>query len=144
MGWQLGGSCFYPGHPFSYFSSPPPLPARLRHAPAPVRAAPPPQDLGQVLLGYYTIPSSINRPIESVINPQGLQLRALRRVWNRGDGRTKFMYLARHAVPTPDASGRSLDGLMASVFADLDEADLPPGPWSQQLTPTPADARGRT
>lgn len=49
------------------------------------------QTAGHVLLGYYVLPSHIDQPIESTINPQGLAVRSKRRVWNTGDGRLKFL-----------------------------------------------------
>uniref|UniRef100_A0A383W1D6 Uncharacterized protein n=1 Tax=Tetradesmus obliquus TaxID=3088 RepID=A0A383W1D6_TETOB len=51
------------------------------------------QSAGDVLLGYYVLPSHIDQPIESTINPQGLAARSVQRVWNTGDGRLKFMVI---------------------------------------------------
>lgn len=51
------------------------------------------QAAGHVLIGYYVLPSHIDQPIESTINPQGLAVRCKRRVWNTGDGRLKFLII---------------------------------------------------
>jgi hypothetical protein len=51
------------------------------------------QAAGHVLMGYYVLPSHIDQPIESTINPQGLAVRSKRRVWNNGDGRLKFLII---------------------------------------------------
>lgn len=48
----------------------------------------------QVLMGYMTIPSSVDQPLDLVINPQGNEARSKTRVWNQGDLRTKFISLA--------------------------------------------------
>jgi hypothetical protein len=51
------------------------------------------QAAGHVLMGYYVLPSHIDQPIESTINPQGLAVRSKKRVWNNGDGRLKFLII---------------------------------------------------
>eukprot|EP00878_Enallax_costatus_P037607 GHUV01042494.1.p1 GENE.GHUV01042494.1~~GHUV01042494.1.p1 ORF type:complete len:301 (+),score=77.35 GHUV01042494.1:33-935(+) len=56
------------------------------------------QAAGDVLLGYYVLPSAIDQPIESTINPQGLATRSKQRVWNTGDGRLKFMIIRDKAT----------------------------------------------
>ncbi|KAK9800761.1 hypothetical protein WJX73_008207 [Symbiochloris irregularis] len=48
----------------------------------------------QVLMGYITIPSTVDQPLDLVINPQGNEARSKVRVWNQGDLRTKFISLA--------------------------------------------------
>lgn len=51
------------------------------------------QASGHVLIGYYVLPSHVDQPIESTINPQGLAVRSKKRVWNTGDGRLKFLVI---------------------------------------------------
>ena len=51
--------------------------------------------IGQVLMGYVTIPSTVDQPLDLVVNPQGAATRSRPRVWNRGDKRTKLISLAR-------------------------------------------------
>jgi hypothetical protein len=56
------------------------------------------QLLGHVLLGYYVLPAAAADPIEAVLCPLG-EMRAERRVWNKGDNRLKFIVLqVRHAM----------------------------------------------
>lgn len=52
-----------------------------------------------MLLGYYILPSHIDQPIESTINPMGLPVRSKRRVWNTGDGRLKFIIIRWVSLP---------------------------------------------
>jgi hypothetical protein len=46
-------------------------------------------------MGYYVLPSHIDQPIESTINPQGLAVRSKKRVWNNGDGRLTLLIIRR-------------------------------------------------
>jgi hypothetical protein len=66
------------------------------------------QAAGHVLIGYYVLPSHIDQPIESTINPQGLAVRCKRRVWNTGDGRLKFLIIRCVCIMLVCASTDSL------------------------------------
>ena len=37
-----------------------------------------------VQVGYYAIPVALDEPLESVVNPIGMELRSRKRVWNHG------------------------------------------------------------
>lgn len=51
------------------------------------------QAAGFLLLGYYILPSRMDQPIESTVNPVGLAARSRKRVWNTGEGRLKFIII---------------------------------------------------
>jgi len=46
-----------------------------------------------VLLGYYILPCRMDQPIESTVNPVGLEVRSRKRVWNTPEGRLKFIVI---------------------------------------------------
>lgn len=46
-----------------------------------------------MLLGYYILPSRMDQPIESTVNPVGLEVRSIKREWNTADGRLKFIVI---------------------------------------------------
>ncbi|KAG2488904.1 hypothetical protein HYH03_012534 [Edaphochlamys debaryana] len=64
----------------------------------------------QILVGYYQLPTSIDEPLTTVINPRGLRARTAPRVWNRnGNCLTKFILLrqrpaAKAAAPPADTA----------------------------------------
>eukprot|EP00877_Chromochloris_zofingiensis_P015032 jgi/Chrzof1/9783/Cz04g15180.t1 len=68
------------------------------------------QEQQDLVLGYYTIPDQIDKPIESVINPQGLELRSRKRVWNNGDGRLKFVIFRDKECGTWSLFDSSVEG----------------------------------
>ena len=41
----------------------------------------------QVLVGFYDIPKSVEQPLQLVINPEGVEARGRKVVWNRNDNR---------------------------------------------------------
>eukprot|EP00798_Chlamydomonas_sp_ICE-L_P003835 gene3835-13903_t len=51
------------------------------------------QNLGMVLLGYYFLPSSLDAPVQSVINPMGADERSRLKVWDMGDMSHKFVVI---------------------------------------------------
>lgn len=60
--------------------------------------------LRHVLVGFYELPSSPNKPLKLVVNPQGIAARTEKRIWNIGNGRVKLLALTR----VPEKPGRPL------------------------------------
>ncbi|KAK9810370.1 hypothetical protein WJX72_009592 [[Myrmecia] bisecta] len=60
--------------------------------------------VGQIMYGFYNIPSSTDAPIDIVINPEGDEFRSKRRVWNQGDSRRKVITMAPKREPDEDLS----------------------------------------
>jgi len=44
-------------------------------------------------MGWYRLPDKMDEPIESIFNPQGVELRGRKREWNLGDGGLKFIII---------------------------------------------------
>ena len=57
-------------------------------------------------MGYVTIPTTVDQPLDLIINPQGDEMRSTKHVWNKGDQRTKLISLAPIVLPSamPSAS----------------------------------------
>lgn len=49
--------------------------------------------VGQVLLGFYNIPTSMDEVLNIMVNPGGQEERSRARVWNAGDARCKLITL---------------------------------------------------
>ena len=47
----------------------------------------------QTLMGYYDIPTTVDSPLNLVVNPEGNEERCRRVVWNNGDSRCGQSYL---------------------------------------------------
>lgn len=67
----------------------------------------------ELLVGYYAIPEELDEPLESIINPVGVEARCQRRVWNTGNGMLKFIII-RNKMSSPGAGSPS-----SSSFDDL-------------------------
>eukprot|EP00891_Asterochloris_glomerata_P004631 jgi/Astpho2/4631/Aster-x0209 len=52
------------------------------------------ETVGQILFAYFQIPSTMDSPLDLVVNPEGNEARSQRRVWNSGDSRCKLICLA--------------------------------------------------
>lgn len=50
--------------------------------------------MSQTLLGSYTIPATVDAPLNLAVNPWGLEERSRRFVWNAGDNRRKMITLS--------------------------------------------------
>ena len=48
----------------------------------------------QTLLGYYILPTAVDEVLSIEVNPGGYEERAIKRVWNSGDGRCKLITLS--------------------------------------------------
>lgn len=53
--------------------------------------------MGQTLMGWYVIPTTVDRPLNLVVNPRGEEERSRLAVWNAGDNRRKVITLADKA-----------------------------------------------
>lgn len=60
--------------------------------------------LRHVLVGFYELPSSTDKPLKLVVNPQGVAARTEKRIWNIGNGRVKLLALTQ----VPEKPGRPL------------------------------------
>ena len=49
--------------------------------------------IGQVLMGVYDLPASMDEVLNIVVNPQGEEERSKERIWNAGDARCKLVTL---------------------------------------------------
>ncbi|KAF6266640.1 hypothetical protein COO60DRAFT_7439 [Scenedesmus sp. NREL 46B-D3] len=72
------------------------------------------QDVGDVLLGYYAIPDHLDEPLNTVVDPVGMEERCQPRVWNCGDGHLKFillrgMHTQHHAATTGSHDDKELE-----------------------------------
>ncbi|EIE20310.1 hypothetical protein COCSUDRAFT_67575 [Coccomyxa subellipsoidea C-169] len=56
-------------------------------------------EVGQVLVGFYDIPKSVEQPLQLVINPEGVDARSRKVVWNRNDNRVKLICLCKKSDP---------------------------------------------
>lgn len=73
------------------------------------------QRCGDVLMGYYAIPDEMDKPLEHVLNPMGLEVRCKKRVWNCGDGRLKFIIMRKKYGAANSSNTRSFEEDMLRV-----------------------------
>ncbi|PRW57972.1 SAD1 UNC-84 domain 1- isoform A [Chlorella sorokiniana] len=74
----------------------------------------------QILMGYYTIPRTAEDPLEMVVNPQGLEARTKKRVWNAGDFRCKLVTMAvvkQRPPPEQDSGQPAVPAALAMAAA---------------------------
>lgn len=70
------------------------------------------QSAGQVLLGYFVIPSVVQKPINAVINPAGDAERSVVRVWNldpAGEQRIRLIICSNPALQRAQGTQRGPD-----------------------------------
>ncbi|CAL8470852.1 g10394 [Coccomyxa elongata] len=60
-------------------------------------------EVSQVLVGFYDIPKSVEQPLQLVINPEGVEARTRKVVWNRNDNRVKLICLCKK-TPSVDVT----------------------------------------
>eukprot|EP00878_Enallax_costatus_P036595 GHUV01041113.1.p2 GENE.GHUV01041113.1~~GHUV01041113.1.p2 ORF type:complete len:145 (+),score=47.08 GHUV01041113.1:68-502(+) len=91
------------------------------------------QNVGDVLMGYYAIPDHMDEPLNTVVDPLGMEEHCRPCVWNNGDGRFKFIVLrGNHSNPHSSSSG-SAD--------DMELENTQPAHWVRQ---TPSGSGGST
>ncbi|KIZ07098.1 hypothetical protein MNEG_0853 [Monoraphidium neglectum] len=84
---------------------------------------------GDLLMGWYRLPDIITEPIESVFNPQGLDVRGRKRIWNDGDGRLKFIIFRQKELLTPAEAA-------AAAFGDVIGDDKLPEAQQRRRLPS--------
>lgn len=77
-------------------------------------------------MGYYVIPTTVDRPLSLVVNPRGSDERARKVVWNAGDNRRKLITLAHKAPKSRKAGYLKAGGGVSqgAVWADGDGKTL--------------------
>ncbi|KAK9845991.1 hypothetical protein WJX81_007900 [Elliptochloris bilobata] len=82
--------------------------------------------VGRVLYGYYQVPDRSHKPIDFIINPEGMEVRSRKRRWN--DGRTQLILLEPKQSTLPRPAGPSTDAVRG-----LERAAMVP--WGPAKTP---------
>ncbi|KAK9818136.1 hypothetical protein WJX72_007697 [[Myrmecia] bisecta] len=88
--------------------------------------------VGQILYGFYNLPSSADQPIDMLINPEGDALRSTTRVWNKGDGSRKVITMTPKTVTgsVDDDEDALVESEPILVTASVDNAGTKPEPFS--------------
>lgn len=71
-------------------------------------------------MGHVTLPSSVDQPLDLIVNPQGDEVRSRKQIWNRGDQRTKLISLAPIALSEPqkaEKEARTAEGAVVAPIA---------------------------